>query len=218
MAGVFFVMLLIARSPLLKIEVEQDESEGSIFQLPPRILWPLGAVAFAAAVSEGAMGDWSGIYLRDIVGTNESTAALGFAAFSLAMTTMRFAGDWLTEKIGAEWIVRGGGLVSASGVLLALLVPNVIVTLIAFALVGMGAAVVIPLAFSAAGKLDGIAPGRAIAGVASIGYAAFLVAPPIIGIIADFTSLRFAFILVLLLALSLWFTGKSLRVDKTKVT
>lgn len=210
----FFLLLLIIGLPLLEIQDESDDSEGSVIQFPPRILWPLGAIAFAAGISEGAIGDWGGIYLRDIVGTGESTAALGFAAFALTMTVMRFAGDSLAEKFGAEWIVRGGGIVSATGILLALIFPNVVMTLIGFALVGAGAATVIPLAFSAAGKLPDIAPGRAIAGVATIGYAAFLAGPPIIGIVADFTSLRFGLVLVLVLALSLWFTGKTLRVAK----
>lgn len=218
MAVIFFLMVLMAGLPLLEIQDETDDSEGSIFQFPPRILWPLGAIAFAAGISEGAIGDWGGIYLRDIVGTGASTAALGFAAFSLTMTVMRFAGDSLAEKFGAEWIVRGGGILSAIGILLALIFPNVIMTLIGFALVGAGAATVIPLAFSAAGKLPDIAPGRAIAGVATIGYAAFLAGPPIIGIVADFTSLRFGLVLVLFLSLSLWFTGRTLRVEKVKVT
>jgi MFS family permease len=217
MSLVFFVIILIAALPLIPIAGEGDEREGGAIQLPPRILWPLGAVAFAAAISEGSMADWSGIYLRDIVGTNEASAALGFAAFSLMMTSMRFAGDWLTAKIGAEWIVRGGGILSATGILLALLFPNFVMVLLGFALVGVGAAVIIPLAFSAAGKLPNIAPGRGIAGVATIGYAGFLAGPPIIGIVADLTSLRFGLILVLFLALSLWFTGRALRVDKVKV-
>jgi MFS family permease len=208
---VFMAMLLIARLPLLTIENEGEDSGRSVFQLPPRILWPLGAIAFAAAINEGAMLEWSGIYLRDIIHATEINAALGLSAFSFAMTAMRFAGDWLTDKFSAEWIVRGGGLIAASGMGLVLIAPNIIVAFIGIALVGIGVAVTIPLAFSAAGKLPNISPGRGIAGVASIGYAAFLVGPTLIGVISDITSLRFGYLLVLLLAISLWFTGKTLR-------
>ena len=212
---VFFIILtLVMRRYLLEIDGEQNSEEQATFQFPPRALWGLGALAFAAGLSEGAIIDWGGLYLHEIVGTTEAVAALGLAAFSAMMVLMRFAGDTVAERVGAARLVRLGGIGVVFGVGLALLIPTFWTTVIGFSVAGIGLAVAIPLAFSAAGKLPGIAPGRAIAGVATIGYAAFLVGPPVIGFIAEGTSLRFSFILVMLLAATMVYSGGALDTRK----
>lgn len=212
----FIILMLFSRKHLLDIAGEQNQDEQATFQFPPKILWGLGAVAFAAGISEGAIIEWGGLYLVNIVNTNEAIAALGLAAFSFTMVTMRFAGDTISERVGASRLVRLGGIGVVIGVGLALIFPTFWVTIFGFSLAGIGLAVAIPLAFSAAGKLPNIQSGRGIAGVATIGYAAFLVGPPVIGFIAEATSLRFAFIVVMILASTLVFTGGEL--DKATAT
>src|SRR5690606_5788035 len=126
--------------------------DQATFQFPPKVLWGLGAVAFAAGLSEGAIIDWGGLYLVKIVGSTEAVAALGLAAFSFSMVAMRFAGDMVAARVGEARLVRLGGVAVVIGVGFALLIPTFWTTVLGFALAGLGLAVAIPLAFSAAGK------------------------------------------------------------------
>jgi MFS family permease len=192
------------------------EEGGAIFRLPPRALWGLGAVAFCVAIGEGSMGDWSGVYLADVIGTTEAFAALGFAAFSATMTLGRLAGDWLAVRFSPVNLVRYGGLLASLGLLTAVFARNEYIVLLGFAAVGAGVANGIPLAFSAAGRFPGMSAGAGIAGVATIGYAGFLAGPPFIGLIAEATSLRVAFFLAALLVGTIFFSAQALRPRLTK--
>lgn len=195
---------------LLKIDNEGRKG-GPTFQLPRRELLPLGIVAFCAALGEGSMADWSGVYLETVIGAEASVAALGFAAFSLMMTVGRFSGDWLVSRFPRYLLVQWGGAAAGTGLLLAALFPSVLTALIGFAAVGLGISITIPLVFSAAGNLPHIAPGAGIAGVSTIGYGGFLAGPPVIGLIADLSSLQVSLMMVALLVMSLTFTGRVLR-------
>lgn len=198
------------RGTFIKAVGEDEGATGTVFQLPQRQVWPIGAVAFCAMLAEGSMADWSAIYLRDIVGSNEAFAAYGFAAFNLMMTVGRFGSDVLANRIAPSAMVRGGGLIATAGLLIALLWPTLPVTFVGFGLVGIGISYIVPLAFSAGGNLPNTSPGVGIAGVSTIGYAAFLAGPPVIGLIAEATSLRFAFIIVLACVALLVHLGGSL--------
>ena len=98
---VFLALLRPATAPLIADEAqpETEEKSSSVFQLPPRILWPLGAVAFCSSVGEGSMADWSAVYLKDVVSTSAGVAAFGYAAFSLTMTVGRLLGDRLATRL-----------------------------------------------------------------------------------------------------------------------
>ena len=190
---------------------EEEREGGSIFRLPPRPLWALGAVAFCVAIGEGSMGDWSSVYLIKVLGTTQAFAALGFAAFSATMTLGRLTGDWLALRFAPVNVVRYGGLLASLGLLTAVFANNEYIVLLGFAAVGAGVANGIPLAFSAAGKFSGLSAGAGIAGVATIGYAGFLAGPPLIGLVAEATSLRMAFFLAALLVGTLVFTAQAVR-------
>lgn len=213
-AGIGFLLLtLVSRRNLIPHERTETTGGGDpVFQLPSRALLPLGIVAFAAAIGEGAMADWSGVYLSDVVLTDDGVAALGFAVFSITMTIGRLSGDWLSSRFTEVPVVRLGGLIASLGLLLAILVPQPLPTLLGFGAVGLGLSTVVPLAFSVAGRIPGISSSVGIAGVATIGYAGFLAGPPVIGIIAERTSLQVALLLVAALAFTLLFTAQSLRV------
>lgn len=204
------VMLFFGRF-LVQDSGEPEGEGGGIFRLPPHPLWALGAVAFCVAIGEGSMGDWSGVYLAEVIRTTEAFAALGFAAFSATMTLGRLAGDWLVVRFAPVNVVRYGGLLASWGLLMAVFSHNEYVVLLGFAAVGAGVANGIPLAFSAAGKFPGMAAGAGIAGVATIGYAGFLAGPPLIGLVAEATSLRVAFFLAALLVGSLVFSAQAMR-------
>lgn len=211
-AAVFALFVLLAASRLLPVSAEtQPEAGGPVFRLPPRVLWPLGAVAFCSSIGEGAMADWSAVYLKSIVGTTDSLAAFGFAAFSITMTAGRLLGDNLTMRFGGVRLVRAGGTCAAAGLILAIVLPQAAPVLLGFAAVGAGLSIMVPLAFSAAGNFSGLPSGVGIAGVATIGYAGFLAGPPAIGLVAEATSLRMAMLMVLLLVGSLIFSAGALR-------
>jgi fucose permease len=157
------------------------------------------------------MADWSGVYLTQEIGTTAAFAALGFAAFSLAMTAGRLLGDWLATRFDAVRVVRFGGLITTAGLLAAVVTSQPIIVLIGFAAVGAGLANIIPLAFSAAGNFPNISSSAGIAGVATIGYAGFLAGPPVIGLVAEATTLRFSLLLVALLTGTLVITAQAIR-------
>jgi MFS family permease len=157
---------------------------GPIFVVPPAALLGLGLLTFCALLAEGAMGDWSAVYLRDSLGATPATAAVGFAAFSLAMAVGRLAGDRLAQRLGAARLLRLSGALAAGGLATSLLFGQTAVALLGFGLVGLGVANLIPVLFSAAGRMRGIQTGTALAAVATTGYFGYLAGPPLIGLAA----------------------------------
>lgn len=178
----------------------RQSDAAAAFAFPPRSLWLLGALALCTSVGEGAMSDWSGLYLRDVLGTSSGVAALGFAAYSVAMLVGRFTGDALVRRFGAPRLVRAGGVLAALGLGIALLLNQPGTMLLGFAAVGLGLSIVYPLVFSAAGNHPTVSAGRAVASVATVGYGGFLAGPPVLGWLAELTSLRATMALVVLLA------------------
>jgi len=173
-----------------------------------RVLLGLGLVCFCAFLTEGALADWSAVWLHDKAHASESVAALGYAVFAGAMTTMRMVGDRLLEIFGSVRLLRlltALGSVALAG---ALAVARVDTAMIAFVLLGLGMATVVPTAFAAAGRrADALAGGaagegsaaRAVALLSGFGYSGLLLGPPVIGWLAQATSLTWALGLPVLL-------------------
>jgi hypothetical protein len=178
-----------AAPALLPATVDAAPS-GPSFARPSRALLALGTIAFCILVGEGAMADWTAVYLRDVAGTGPGLAAAGYAAFSLTMAGGRLVGDALTVRLGAPRLVRGGGLLAAAGLALAVAVPTSWAAVAGFAGVGAGFAAIFPSVLAAAGRTPGQSAGAAIAAVSTLGYTGFLAGPAAIGLIADATSLR----------------------------
>jgi MFS family permease len=191
-ACVAVVVMLIALRGLLPDRGTHGSSEPG-FALPPRALIPLGVIAFGVLFAEGAVGDWSAVYLRDHLNTTPGRAATAFVVFSLVMTVGRLSGDWLTERLGARTIVRGSGALVMAGVALVMLASAPLVAIAGFGLVGAGVAICFPLVISAAAATPGVANSTAITAMATVGYTGFLIGPPLIGSLADLISLRWAF-------------------------
>ncbi len=145
--------------------------------LPPKSALVIGAIGFCGVFAEGASLDWSAVYLRDELGTSAGLAAASTTAFALTMAVARLVGDRVVDRFGAVRTVRVGGAVATLGGLLVVLAPHAAVALAGFGLIGLGVAVVVPLAFAAAGR-SGPNPSQAIAGVATITYTSGLIAPP----------------------------------------
>jgi MFS family permease len=159
----------------------------------------LGAIAFASMLCEGAAADWSSVYLRDSVGGRPAIAGLGYTVFALAMVIVRMTGDRLLARFGARRVIPLLAAVAAAALASALAIGTVAVGLVAFFLLGLGVGAVVPTTFSAAGRLPGIHPGRSVAGVSGLGWAGFVLGPPVIGQLAAATSLPLALGLVPLL-------------------
>jgi len=162
---------------------------------PPRPVLLIGLVGFCAVFAEGASADWCAVYLREVMGTGPATAAAAYAGFALAMASGRLVGDRVVARLGAVRCVRAGGALAAAGALLVVAARTPLLGIPGFALIGLGIAVVVPLAFAAGGRAVPHA-GQGIAAVATIAYGAGLAAPAAIGAIAQVASLPAAFIVV----------------------
>ncbi|HEU4369530.1 MAG TPA: MFS transporter [Methylomirabilota bacterium] len=169
---------------------------GAALARPSRALLGLGMLASLGLLAEGAMADWSAVYLHDTLGAGPATAAVGFAAFSLAMAAGRFGGDGLVGRLGPRAVLRGSGAVAAGGLAAALLIGHPAAGIAGCALVGLGIANIIPVLFSAAARVPGVEPGRALAAVATTGYLGFLAGPPLIGVVAEAAGLALGLALV----------------------
>ncbi|MFB6715535.1 MULTISPECIES: MFS transporter [unclassified Streptomyces] len=193
---------LIACRGVLDLRSEPDEEPPPRFTLPPKSALIIGAVGFCAVFAEGASLDWSAVYLRDIMDTSAGLAAASTTAFALTMAVARIVGDKVVDRFGAVRTVRVGGALATVGGILVVTSPSAPLAMCGFGLLGLGVAVVVPLAFAAAGR-SGPNPSQAIAGVATITYTSGLIAPSAIGSLAEATSLVVSFGLVTVLAFGL---------------
>jgi MFS family permease len=187
----------IACRPMLPASAEAGEGPG--FARPSLGLLLPGVVALAALLCEGAVADWSAVYLSTSLGAGTATAAAAFAAFSLMMAAGRFSGDRLVARLGGDPVVRAGGALAAAGLGLTLVIGHPIVAVIGFGLVGAGISCVFPVVLSSAARTPDLAPSAAIAAVCTVGYFGFLLGPPMIGGLAELIGLPAALGLVVLL-------------------
>lgn len=184
-------------------------SEGHGLGLPTRPVLLIGGLCFLVMLAEGAIGDWSGIYLKHSTGASSATAALAFTGFSLGMATGRLGGDFINAKIGAGKLLRAGTALVAVALGGALLIGQTGPAVIGFVLCGLGIANGTPLLFSAAGRID--PPGPSLAAAFTLGYTGFIVGPPVIGLLSDQVGLpRTLALLVLSLGAVTLLGGKAL--------
>jgi len=165
------------------------------FSLPKvPAIYLIGLMALLSMIPEGAVLDWSALYLRQELGTDLATAGLAYAAFSGVMALMRFLGDGVRNRFGAVKTLRVSALLAATGMLVAGLSPTPWLAIFAFAFSGFGIANMVPIAFSAAGNQGGMSPGTGMSVVTTIGYCGILVAPSGIGFVAEHTGFGPVFI------------------------
>ena len=175
---------------------EGEDAPG--FTLPSRGVLLLAILCLLIMVTEGAMADWSGLYLRQDLGSSVAVAALAYSFFTGGMTAGRVFGDAVNRRIGPVALLRWGAVLTALPLAAFLLIGSVPVALIGLFLVGVGVANGVPLMFSAAGRLPDVAPGPAIGAVSSMGSLGFLAGPPLFGFLADAVSLPWALSLLVL--------------------
>jgi predicted MFS family arabinose efflux permease len=189
------MILIIFSGKLLHQDSNRDEKQP-IFARPDKSILNLGLIALFSMICEGAMFDWSGIFFAKVVRPDPTLVTVGYTAFMCTMATGRFVGDWVAFRLGMKTMLQLSGLLTAGGLLLAVIFPQFITATIGFLIVGAGVSSIIPMIYSAAGKSKLMSPGVAIAAVSTIGYLGFLFGPPFIGFIAQVTSLRISFGLI----------------------
>lgn len=175
-----------------------------------RALLVLGAAAFCCMLAEGAAVDWSAVYLSRSAGAGAAVAALGYSAFSLAMTGSRLAGDWISERLQPGALVGAGGALAASGLGGALALGSTAAGVIGFVAMGAGLGVVIPVLFRAAGTSAGVSAGAGVATVSTIGWLGFLARPGAIGFAAGAVGLRAALGIVVAMTVLLAVLGRGI--------
>lgn len=173
---------------------------GPLFALPKGPLLMVGIVGLSSAIGEGAMVDWSALILTAAKGVDQAQAALGYTVFSTLMVATRLAGPILVANLGPAHTTRVSAASAMIGGLLVLVAPSLPVALIGFASFGIGYAMIIPLAFSRAANDPDVPAGRAIASVATLTYGGILIGPPLIGFVAEATSLNGSLWLLIALA------------------
>ncbi|MFG6467539.1 MFS transporter [Roseateles sp. BYS87W] len=186
--GLGAALTLLASRAMLPVP-ERAAEEKHPLSLPRGPLLLLGVLAAMGLVAEGAMYDWSVLFMKQERGSSASHAALAYASFSGAMAAGRFAGDWVRARLSGAVLMRFSGVLAASGMALGLLVPSPAVALLGFALVGLGLSNVVPVLFSAASKVPGISSAHGIAAVSGVGYLGMMAGPPLIGLVAEHASL-----------------------------
>ncbi len=181
-AALLFIASLAAVRFLLPTE---PSTQTAMLHLPRGPLLALGALVFCGLLAEGAIGDWSAVYLRDDLAAGAGYAAFGFAGFSLAMAAGRFSGDWMVRRYSGPTVLAMGAGIAAALFAAGLLAGKPSGALLAFTAVGLGLANAVPILFSAAGRIAGTQPELAIAAVSTAGYCGFLFGPPVIGLFAE---------------------------------
>lgn len=181
------VFVLLSGMVMLQT-VAGSSQEGHGFALPRGLLGLLGVLAALGLIAEGAMYDWSVLYMTQELQSAPDFAALAYASFSGAMAAARFGGDWVRDRVSPAVLMSSSAALAAVSMAAVLVIAHPIATLIGFALVGLGFANVVPVLFGTAAKLDAN-PAHGIAVVASVGYFGMMAGPPLIGVIAEHSSL-----------------------------
>jgi len=187
------------------------KSDGPALALPRGIVLIIGVFCFVLFLTEGAILDWSALFLTTVRHLEASNAGLGYAAFATAMTIGRLTGDRVVERLGPERVVLLGSLCAAGGFVLTIASPSSLVAFAGFALVGIGCANIVPVLFSAAGRQRDMAPSIAVPAITTIGYAGILTGPAAIGFVSQLANLSTAFLALAAMLVAVALSARVLR-------
>lgn len=190
------VFIAILSFPYLLRNDKAPAGNKLILGKPDKFILYLGLIVFFAALCEGGMFDWSGVYFKEVV--NEDLFTLGYLIFMTFMALSRFFSDRLIEEIGMPKTYILGASIVAIGISTAILFPYFWPSLFGFSLVGIGVAAVFPMTFSLAGSSKKYSPGMAISIISTYGIVGMFIGPPLVGYLAHVFGLKYAFILFIL--------------------
>ena len=210
------VVIVLILAALLKAAPNMlpygSESTGPAFAIPHGVVLFIGLLCFTVFLAEGAMLDWSAVFLTSEKHINEVYAGLGYASFALTMTVGRLLGDTIVSRLGARRVIVLGGLFAAAGLALATLAPGWEISLLGYALVGAGCSNIVPVLYTAVGKQTVMPESIAVPAITTLGYAGILAGPAAIGFIAHASSLNIAFGLIAVLLVGVAISGRILKV------
>ena len=198
--GIILVLLAVFRPHLMSEGGEKRE--GSLLAVPRGIVVFIGMVAFVSFLVEGAVMDWSGVFLTSVKQFDMSMAGVGFTVFSAAMLIMRLAGDWTVNRLGAPVVTIGGGLLACAGFVLLIWAPAAWLLYAGFFIIGIGSANIVPVFYSLMGRQKVMPLNQAVSAASTMGYLGILMGPALIGFVADSTNLYVSFGLLGALAFS----------------
>jgi MFS family permease len=178
-----------------------NERDGPLFAMPHGIVLFLGTLCFIVFLAEGAMLDWSGVFLVSWRQLDPAYAGLGYAAFAVTMTIGRLFGDAIVARLGGVRVTLLGGLCAALGLAICVLLPAWPAALLGFALLGIGCSNLVPVFYSAIGRQTVMPQSTAVPAMTSLGYAGILVGPAAIGAVAHVSNLQVALGLLIVLLL-----------------
>ena len=188
----------------------QAKRKAPLIVLPRGQLLAIALIAFCASIGEGGNADWGGLFLIASGGASEARAALAYTAFSIAMVTVRFAGDRLIAMAGPQRVVRLSGLAAVTGGLVTMLAPGLELKLLGFVGLGAGFALISPIAYSRAANDRDLPAGAGLAAVATMGYGGMLIGPVIIGALGSFLGISTAFGIMILLGTGILLFSRAL--------
>ncbi len=216
--GLIVLITLIINKPYLQADPKKEKDPADVAakkkNKPETFLFLLGTVAFCGMAAEGAMSDWSGLYLIDVVGTQKNIAPIGLAAYMVTMATGRFLIDKATQKWGRKRVLQTGGTLIAVGLFTAVALPHFVTTIIAFMIIGLGTAGIVPTIYSVAGQKTKIPTSIALTIVSSVSFLGFLMGPPLIGYISSVTNLRYSYALIGLFGICIVVLASMIKVLK----
>ena len=189
-----------------------SESSGPAFAIPHGVVLFIGILCFIVFLAEGAVLDWSAVFLTTERAVDTAYAGLGYAAFALTMTIGRLTGDSVVHRLGAKRVIIYGGSIAAAGFLMATVAPMWQAALLGYALVGAGCSNIVPVLYTAVGKQTLMPEAIAVPAITTIGYAGILAGPALIGFVAHGSSLGIAFGLIAMSLVAVAFSGKVLKV------
>lgn len=208
-AVVFTAALLAAAAP--HFLTYGGDTSGPAFALPHGVVLFIGLLCFIVFLTEGSILDWSAVFLTFTRGADPAHAGFGYAAFATTMTIGRLSGDAIVRRVSRTTIILVGGLLAASGLLVATLVPSVTAAMIGFALVGAGCSNIVPVLYSAIGKQNLMPESVAVPAVTTLGYAGILLGPAAIGFVAHVASLPTAFLIMSVFLIGVAASGRFLK-------
>ncbi|MFV5696910.1 MFS transporter [Flavobacterium sp. ZT3R17] len=192
-AGIVLLMIAFNYKFLIKAKEIIKTEKKKLFTKPDSALIWLGIIGFCCMASEGVMFDWSGVYFKDVIKAPGPLVILGYTSFMIMMAGGRFFGDGLIHKFGRKPVMQISGIIISLGLFTSVFFPYLIPSTIAFMFVGLGVSTIVPTLYSIAGKNPTVPPGEALTIVSSVSFLGFLMGPPVIGYIAELSSLRFSF-------------------------
>ena len=192
-AVLVLIIILFANKFLIRAKEKIRSEKQKFFSKPDSALIWLGVIGFCCMASEGVMFDWSGVYFKEIIKAPGALVIVGYTSFMIMMASGRFLADFMIRKFGRKKILQISGVLMSTGLFIAVIFPYIIPSTIAFMMVGLGVASVVPTIYSVAGKNPNVPPGEALTIVSSVSFLGFLMGPPVIGYIAEVSSLRVSF-------------------------